>query len=63
MTKNCKECPWVVNTRNNRSFTGHAKKHNKTHNCHMVPRVKQIGVWNTNEKYECMGSKKIKNND
>jgi len=29
----------------------------------MVPRVKEIGVWNTDKKYECMGSKKRKDND
>jgi len=29
----------------------------------MVPRVKEIGVWNTEDKLECMGSKKRKNND
>ncbi len=25
----------------------------------MIPRVKEIGVWNTEDKLECMGSKKI----
>ena len=58
--KSCKECPWVVSSRNNTSITNFAKKHNKTHNCHMVPPEKRGGLWDVKKECMCVGSRKQK---
>ena len=54
---NCKECPWVNKTENNLKFIGYAKRHNKTHNCHMISPSKRGVVWDTKEDCICVGSK------
>lgn len=58
MTKKpCKECPWVVKSQNNTNFTNHAKKWNKTHNCHMIDPSKRGGLWDTKKECQCVGNK------
>jgi len=55
--KPCKECPWVVKSQNNTTITNHAKKWNKTHNCHMIDPSKRGGLWDTNKERQCIGNK------
>ena len=31
--KGCKECPWVIESNNNRIIREHSIKHKKKHNC------------------------------
>lgn len=57
MQKNCKECPWNVKSKNNTIFTEHSIRHNKKHNCHMIPSEKIGNVWDCNGKYQCVGNK------
>jgi len=59
MRQQCKECPWVVKSKNNDSFIKHSKKHNKSHNCHMITK----DVWNTKKECECVGYEKQKNHE
>lgn len=53
----CKECPWVVKSRNNTSITNHANKHNKIHGCHMIDDQTRGPLWEPNEGCECIGAK------
>lgn len=53
MKKHCKECPWVVDNRHNRTITNHSKRLNKKHNCHMVTK----DIWDENKGCQCVGNK------
>jgi len=57
MKKPCKECPWVIKNRNNNSLTNHAKRLNKTHNCHMIDSDKRGELWDTKKDCQCVGNK------
>jgi len=57
MKKSCKECPWVIKNKNNDSITNHSKKFNKKHNCHMLIKDKDIKLWDTFPKFQCVGNK------
>lgn len=56
--KPCKECPWVVNNRNNNTIVNHSKKWNKKHNCHMLIKDTDINLWDNFPKFQCVGNKK-----
>lgn len=53
LKKPCKECPWVVRNKHNDTIVNHAKKWNKTHNCHMV----DSNIWDTKKECQCAGNK------
>jgi hypothetical protein len=53
----CKECPWSVRNDWNDKIIGHSIKHNKKHNCHMVPPEKRGMLWDDNPKFQCVGNK------
>jgi len=57
--KSCKECPWVVRNKFNDMIIGHSMKHDKSHNCHMIPPDKRGGLWETNEETKCIGRKQF----
>ena len=52
---NCEECPWTIKNNNNNNFTDYSKKHDKSHNCHMVEYVKRGLLWDTKDNYICRG--------
>lgn len=56
--KPCKECPWVVNNRNNNAIVDHSRKWQKKHNCHMLIKSKELPMWDHNPTYQCLGNKK-----
>lgn len=49
--KCCNECPWKIRNRNNDIFIEHSKKHDRSHNCHMLTN----DVWSTYPSLECVG--------
>ena len=54
----CKECPWVVDSENNRNFTEHSKRHKKKHNCHMVKSEdRENKLWTDTPTHQCQGNK------
>jgi len=57
--KSCKECPWVVRNKFNDMIIGHSIKHDKSHNCHMIPPEKRGGLWETKEETKCIGRKQF----
>ena len=57
--KSCKECPWVVRNNFNDMIIGHSMKHDKSHNCHMIPPEKRGGLWETKEETKCIGRKQF----
>jgi len=57
--KSCKECPWVVRNKFNDMIIGHSMKHDKSHNCHMIPPDKRGGLWETKEETKCIGRKQF----
>jgi hypothetical protein len=57
--KSCKECPWVVRNKFNDMIIGHSMKHDKPHNCHMIPPEKRGGLWETKEETKCIGRKQF----
>jgi len=57
--KSCKECPWIVRNRFNDMIIGHSMKHDKPHNCHMIPPEKRGGLWETKEETKCIGRKQF----
>ena len=59
LIKNCKECPWVVKSNNNKIVVNHSKRHNKKHNCHMS---KGLKLWDDNPTCQCYGNKKYLEN-
>jgi hypothetical protein len=38
---------------------GHSMKHDKPHNCHMIPPEKRGGLWETKEETKCIGRKQF----
>ena len=38
---------------------GHSIKHDKSHNCHMIPPEKRGGLWETKEETKCIGRKQF----
>ena len=38
---------------------GHSMKHDKSHNCHMIPPEKRGGLWETKEETKCIGRKQF----
>lgn len=59
--KNCKECPWVVSTENNKVFTEHSKRYKKKHNCHMT-KGEGNKLWEDKPTHQCVGNKKYLEN-
>ena len=57
--KSCKECPWTVRNHFNDMIIQHSKKHDKPHNCHMIPPDKRGGLWETKEETKCIGRKQF----
>ena len=57
--KTCKGCPWVVRNHFNDMIIGHSMKHDKPHNCHMIPPEKRGGLWETKEETKCIGRKQF----
>ena len=57
--KSCKECPWTVRNNFNDMIIGHSTKHDKPHNCHMIPPDKRGGLWETKEETKCIGRKQF----
>ena len=57
--KSCKECPWTNRNHFNDMIIGHSMKHDKPHNCHMIPPEKRGGLWETKEDTKCIGRKQF----
>lgn len=57
--KSCKECPWTNRNQFNDMIIGHSMKHDKSHNCHMIPPEKRGGLWETKEETKCIGRKQF----
>ena len=57
--KPCKECPWTNRNHFNDMIVEHSKKHDKSHNCHMIPPDKRGGLWDTKEETNCAGRKQF----
>ncbi len=54
MRKPCKECPWIVDSNNNKIIRKFSTKHNKEHNCHMLA----SDLWDVKKECVCVGIKK-----
>jgi hypothetical protein len=55
--KCCRECPWIIRNKNNDSLIKHSKNFNKKHNCHMLIKDKDIKLWDSFPKFQCIGNK------
>jgi hypothetical protein len=55
--KECKECPWVIESNNNRIIREHSIKHKKKHNCHMMIKGINDTLWDININSICKGIK------
>ena len=56
MKKPCKECPWLVKTKNNDTIIEFSERMSMKHNCHMTEAGKK-NLWKVEEDFECIGKK------
>lgn len=54
MKKPCSECPYFVESNNNKIIKEFSIKNNKKHNCHK----KKGNIWELEESKRCVGNEK-----
>jgi|1_EtaG_2_1085319.scaffolds.fasta_scaffold260129_2 hypothetical protein len=51
--KGCKECPWIVDNKNNNIIRDHSIRYKKKHNCHLL----KSDIWDIEDNKVCKGIK------